>query len=69
LIDGDFANHDFKFAQISFLSRRCEANFYGAEYALLQNKKDEALRLYKLAAERLPPNQAANASVRFSLET
>jgi lipoprotein NlpI len=28
----------------------CEANFYSAEYAFLQNKKDEALRLYKLAA-------------------
>jgi hypothetical protein len=33
----------------------CEANFFSAEYALLQNKKDEALRLYKLAASDCPP--------------
>jgi lipoprotein NlpI len=32
----------------------CEANFYGAEYALLQNKKDEVLRLYRLAASNRP---------------
>src|SRR5262245_5893226 len=33
----------------------CEANFFVAEYALLQNKKDEALRLYQLAASHCPP--------------
>ena len=33
----------------------CEANFFSAEYALLQNKKDEALRLFRLAASDCPP--------------
>jgi lipoprotein NlpI len=32
----------------------CEANFYTAEMALLKNLKDEALRLFRLAASRCP---------------
>jgi tetratricopeptide (TPR) repeat protein len=34
----------------------CEANYFGAEYALLQNKKDEALRLFRLAATDCHPS-------------
>ena len=32
------------------LGRICEANFYGGELALQQGKKDEAMRLFRLAA-------------------
>jgi tetratricopeptide (TPR) repeat protein len=35
--------------------RICEANLFGAEYALLQNKREEAVRLYRLAASDCPP--------------
>jgi lipoprotein NlpI len=34
----------------------CEANFFSGELALLQGKRDEAIRLFRLAAGDCPPN-------------
>jgi len=46
----------------------CEANFYGAEWALLQNSKKEALRLFQLAADDCPKDfvewEGARAEIR-----
>jgi lipoprotein NlpI len=33
----------------------CDANFYSGEWALLQGAKDEATRLFRLAARDCPP--------------
>jgi tetratricopeptide (TPR) repeat protein len=51
-------------------SRRkvCDANLYGAEFAMLQSRKEEALELYRLAAGDCPNDfiewTAANAALR-----
>jgi len=37
------------------LAEVCEANFYSGEWALLNGRKQEALRLWKLAANDCPP--------------
>jgi lipoprotein NlpI len=46
----------------------CEANFYGAQLALQRGAKDEATRLFRLAADGCPKNftesDAANAELR-----
>ncbi|HLL26510.1 MAG TPA: hypothetical protein VKT73_02525 [Xanthobacteraceae bacterium] len=46
----------------------CDANFYGGEFVLQQGKKDEAARLFKLAAAECrindPEYDAANAELR-----
>jgi tetratricopeptide (TPR) repeat protein len=38
------------------LEQTCEANFYGGEFALLKNSRQEALRLLRLAARDCPPS-------------
>ena len=51
-------------------SRRkvCDVNLYGAEFAILQGRNDEALELYRLAAGECPSDfiewTAANAALR-----
>jgi lipoprotein NlpI len=46
----------------------CEANFYTGELALLQSAKDEAVRLFRLAARDCPPafveSEGANAELK-----
>jgi lipoprotein NlpI len=46
----------------------CEANFYSGEWALRQDAKDEAMRLFRLAASHCPKNFtewfAANAELK-----
>jgi hypothetical protein len=42
----------------------CEANFYGGELALLQNAKEEALRVYRLAASDYPETFIAYFGLR-----
>ena len=46
----------------------CEANFYSGEWALSQGTKDEAIRLFRLAARDCPPSfvesEGANAELR-----
>ena len=47
----------------------CEANFYTGQLALLQSRKDDAVRLFRLAAADCPPNfvesYAAKAELRL----
>jgi lipoprotein NlpI len=46
----------------------CEANFYSAELTLLQNAREEALRLFRLAANDCPKGffewEGAHAEVK-----
>jgi tetratricopeptide (TPR) repeat protein len=48
--------------------RVCETNFYSGEYALLQNTREEALRLFRLAANDCPKEliewDAANTELK-----
>ena len=48
LAAADHANANFKRDQI------CEAHFFGGQWALLQNAKEEAIRLFRLAASDCP---------------
>jgi len=49
-------------------SRVCEANFYSAELSLAKGLKDDATRLFRLAASDCPPSaderDAANAELK-----
>jgi tetratricopeptide (TPR) repeat protein len=50
-------------------SRVCEANFYGAELALLQNAREQALRLFRLAANDCPEFDMEGVAARAELKS
>lgn len=49
--------------------RECEANFYSAEIALAQQHKDDAIRLFRLAASGCPPHFIESEGARAELAT
>jgi lipoprotein NlpI len=46
----------------------CEANFYSGELALLQGKRGEAIRLFRLAAADCPPDFVESAAATAELK-
>jgi tetratricopeptide (TPR) repeat protein/DNA-binding winged helix-turn-helix (wHTH) protein/TolB-like protein len=46
----------------------CEANFYGGQWALSQNARDEASRLFSLAADDCPPSLVERQSAAAELK-
>jgi lipoprotein NlpI len=48
--------------------RACEADFYSGELALLQGAKDEAARLFRLAASNCPKTFTESVAAKVELE-